>query len=56
MRKKICVKFKHLVVIGPKFGRKNIKGINNKQVGWLEISYLSNRIRIVEVIKTLYLF
>ena len=34
---------------GIKFGRKNIKAmkeINNKQLGWLEITYLSNRLRI----------
>ena len=47
--KKIGVKFTHAGVIGPKFGRKNIKAmkeINNEQLGWLEITYLSNRIRI----------
>ncbi len=47
--KKIGVKFTHAGVIGPKFGRKNImamKEINNEQVGWLEITYLSNRLRI----------
>ena len=47
--KKIGVKFTHAGVIGPKFGRKNIKAmneINNEQVGWLEITYLSNRLRI----------
>ena len=47
--KKIGVKFTHAGVIGPRFGRKNIKAmkeINNEQLGWLEITYLSNRIRI----------
>ena len=47
--KKIGVKFTHAGVIGPKFGRKNIKvmkEINNDQLGWLEITYLSNRLRI----------
>ena len=47
--KKIGVKFTHAGVIGPKFGRKMIKAmnqINNEQVGWLEITYLSNRLRI----------
>ena len=35
--------------MGPKFVRKNIKGIkeiNNEQLGWLEITYLSNKIKI----------
>ena len=47
--KKIGVKFTHAGFVGPKFGRKNIKAmneINNEQVGWLEITYLSNRLRI----------
>ena len=47
--KKIGVKFTHAGVIGPKFGRKNInamKEINNEQLGWLEITYLSNMLRI----------
>ena len=47
--KKIGVKFTHAGVIGPKFGRKKIKAmkeINNEQLGWLEITYLSNRLRI----------
>jgi len=47
--KKIGVKFTHASVIGPKFGRKNInamKEINNEQLGWLEITYLSNKLRI----------
>ena len=47
--KKIGVMFTHAGVIGPKFGRKNIKAmkeINNEQLGWLEITYLSNRLRI----------
>ena len=47
--KKIGVKFTHAGVIGPKFGRKNIKAmkeINNEQLGWLEITYLSNKLRI----------
>ena len=47
--KKIGVKFTHAGVIGPKFGRKNIKAmkeINNEQLGWLEITYLSNNLRI----------
>ena len=41
--------FTHAGVIGPKFGRKNIKAmkaINNEQLGWLEITYLSNRLRV----------
>jgi len=47
--KKIGVKFTHAGFIGPKFGRKNIKAmkeINNEQLGWLKITYLSNKIRI----------
>ena len=47
--KKIGVKFTHAGVIGPKLGRKNIKAMNeisNEQKGWLEITYLSNRLRI----------
>jgi len=47
--KKIGVKFTHAGVIGPKFGSKNIqamKEIKNEQSGWLEITYLSNRLRI----------
>ena len=47
--KKIGVKFTHAGIIGPKFGRKIIKAmneINNDQVGWLEITYLSSRLRI----------
>ena len=47
--KRIGVKFTHAGVIGPKFGRKNIKAIkeiNNEQLGWLEITYLSNKLRI----------
>ena len=47
--KKIGVKFTHAGVIGPKFGRKNINAmneINNEQLGWLEITYLSNKLRI----------
>ena len=47
--KKIGVKFTHAGVIGPKFGRKNIKAIkeiNNDQIGWLEITYLSDKLRI----------
>tara|TARA_B100000989_G_scaffold239811_1_gene186688 strand:- start:96 stop:638 length:543 start_codon:yes stop_codon:yes gene_type:complete len=47
--KKIGVKFTHAGVIGPKFLGKKIKvinDINNEQVGWLEITYLSNRLRI----------
>ena len=47
--KKIGVKFTHAGVIGPKFARKNMKAmkkINNEQLGWLEITYLSNRLRI----------
>ena len=57
--KKIGVKFTHAGVIGPKFGRKNIKAmkkINNEQIGWLEITYLSNKLRICRGIKELYLF
>ena len=47
--KKIGVKFTDAGVIGPKFGRKNInamKEINNEQLGWLEITYLGNKLRI----------
>ena len=47
--KKIGVKFTHAGVFGPKFGRKNIKAIKeikNEQLGWLEITYLSNKLRI----------
>ena len=47
--KRIGVKFTHAGLIGPKFGRKNIKAMNeikNEQLGWLEITYLSNRLRI----------
>ena len=47
--KKIGVKFTYAGVIGPKFGRKNIKAmkeINNEQLGWLEITYLSDNLRI----------
>ena len=47
--KKIGVKFTQTGVIGPKFGRKNIKAmkeINNEQIGWLDINYLSNKLRI----------
>ena len=47
--KRIGVKFTHAGLIGPKFGRKNIKAIkeiNNEQLGWLEITYLSNNLRI----------
>ena len=35
--------------MGPKFGIKNIKAmkeINYEQLGWLKITYLSNRLRI----------
>ena len=47
--KKIGVLFTHAGVIGPKFGGKKIKAmkeISNEQEGWLEITYLSNRLRI----------
>ena len=47
--KKIGVIFTHAGVIGPKFGRKKIKAMNeisNEQEGWLEITYLTNRLRI----------
>ena len=47
--KRIGVIFTHAGVIGPKIGRKNIKAMNeisNDQKGWLEITYLSNRLRI----------
>ena len=47
--KRVGVIFTHAGVIGPKFGRKNIKAmkeINNEQLGWLEITYLSNKLRI----------
>ena len=47
--RKIGDKFTHAGVIGPKFGRKNIKAmkeINKEQLGWLEITYLSDRLRI----------
>ena len=47
--KKIGVKIKHAGVMGPKFGRKNIKTIkeiNNEQLDWLEITSLIGRLRI----------
>ena len=47
--KKIGVKFTYAGFMGPKFGRKNIKAmkkINNEQLGWLEITYLINKLRI----------
>ncbi|ABV50754.1 Hypothetical protein P9215_11391 [Prochlorococcus marinus str. MIT 9215] len=47
--KKIEVKFTHAGVIGPNFAIKNIKAmkeINYEQLGWLKITYLSNRFRI----------
>ena len=47
--KRIGVIFTHAGVIGPKLGGKNIKAMNkisNEQKGWLEITYLSNRLRI----------
>ena len=47
--KRIGVIFTHAGVIGPKLGRKNIMTINkisNEQKGWLEITYLSNILRI----------
>ena len=47
--KRIGVKFTQAGIMGPKFGRKNIKAmkeINNEQLGWLEITYLSNNLRI----------
>ena len=46
---KIGVKFTHAGVIGPKFGGRNMKAmneINNEQVGWLKITFLSKRVRI----------
>ena len=52
--KKIGVKYTHACVIGPEFERKNIKAmkeINNEQLGWLEITYLSNKLRIWRVFK-----
>ena len=51
---KVGVKFTHAGVMGPKFGIKNIKvmkEINYEQLGWLKITYLSNRIRICRVDK-----
>ena len=43
-----------------KFGRKKIKAmkeINNEQLGWLEITYLSNKLRICRGDKgTLFVF
>ena len=47
--KRIGVKFTHAGVFGPKFESINIKAmneINNEQIGWLEITYLSNKLRI----------
>ena len=47
--KRIGVIFTHAGVIGPKYVKKNIKAmkeISNEQKGWLEITYLSNRLRI----------
>jgi len=49
IEKKIGVKFTQAGLIGPKFGIKNIKAmkkINKEQLGWLEITYLSDRVRI----------
>ena len=49
MKKKLGSNLHMLVLFGPKFGRKNIKAmkeINNEQIGWLEITYLSNKLRI----------
>ena len=46
--KRIGVKFTHAGVMGLKFGRKNIKAIkeiNNVQLGWLKITYLSKKLR-----------
>ena len=40
--RKIGFKLTQAVVIGPKFGRKNInaiKEIKNEQLGWLEITF-----------------
>ena len=47
--KKIGIISTHAGVFGPKFGRKNIKAIkekNNEQEGRLKVTYLSNKIRI----------
>ena len=47
--KKIGVKFTNTGLIGPEFGRSNIKIMNeknNEQEGWLKITYLSNILRI----------
>ena len=49
MKKKLGSNLHNAGVIGPKFGKKNIKAmkeINNEQLGWLEITYLSNKLRI----------
>ena len=49
MKKKIGIKFTHAGIIGPKFGKNNIKAkkkINIEQLGWLEITYLSSKLRI----------
>ena len=47
--RRIGIIFTHVGVIGPKFRKKKLKTINkisNEQKGWLEITYLSNRLRI----------
>ena len=47
--KRTGVIFTNAGVIGPKFGKKNLKVMNkisNGQKGWLEITYLSKRLRI----------
>ena len=46
---KIGVKFKYAGLIGPKFGRREIKAlaeIKKEQKGWLDITYLSKNLRI----------
>ena len=49
MRKKVGVKFNNVGIIGPKFGGKNIKAmneINNDKVWLSAITHLSNIFRI----------
>ena len=46
---RIGVKFTYAGIIGPKFGNRNIKAlaeIKKEQTGWLDITYLSKKLRI----------
>ena len=47
--KRIGVRFTHAGLLGPNVGKKKIKSmveINNEQKGWLDITFLSNKLRI----------